>query len=227
VLPFEEEFFQRAGVRAEYVGHPFVVDHELPAVRPAADRAWVALLPGSRESEVRTILPVLVRAANELAARFPGVRFVIGKSPVVAEALYRAVPGFSPDRFAIHDRAVEVLGGARAAMVASGTATLQSALLETPLVVVYRTSAFNYFLAKRLVRIPHVGLVNVLAGREVAPEFVQDRARPADIAGEVARLLDDPARREAAVVCFRDLRRRLGEGRGCERVAEMAEELLA
>jgi lipid-A-disaccharide synthase len=227
VLPFEEEYFRRAGVRAEYVGHPFVVDHELPPARPWPEREWIALLPGSRESEVRTILPVLLEAACALRDRRPELRFVIGKSPVVSRELYQEITARSGGRFEVGEDAVDVLGRARAAMVASGTATLQAALLETPLVVVYRTSRFNYFLAKRLVRIPHVGLVNVLAGREVAREFVQGSARPGDIADEMARMLDDTPRREQAVECFRELRRRLGDGRGCARVAELAEELLA
>ncbi len=227
VLPFEEEYFRRAKVRAEYVGHPFVVDHELPPARPWSEREWIALLPGSRESEVRTILPVLLEAARALRDRGPELRFVIGKSPVVGRELYREITARGGGGFEVGEDAVDVLGRARAAMVASGTATLQAALLETPLVVVYRTSRFNYFLAKRLVRIPHVGLVNVLAGREIAREFVQDAARPGDIADEVARMLDDAPRREAAVACFRELRHRLGDGRGCARVAELAEELLA
>jgi lipid-A-disaccharide synthase len=227
VLPFEQEYFSRHGVKAEYVGHPFVVDHELPSVRPESEREWIALLPGSRESEVRAILPVLLAAARALRERRPGLRFVIGKSPVVARELYRKMTAGDAGAFEVGDDAVEVLGRARAAMVASGTATLQAALLETPLVVVYRTSRFNYFLAKRLVRIPHVGLVNVLAGREIAREFVQDTARPRDIADEVGQLLEDAPRRAEAVERFRELRRRLGAGRGCARVAELAQELLA
>lgn len=227
VLPFEEEFFRRAGVRAEYVGHPFVVDHELPAPVSASAREWIALLPGSRVSEVRAILPVLLEAAAQLAGERPGLRFVIGKSPTLPEDLYRRLLARARVDCDVREDAVGVLGGAHAAMVASGTATLQSALLETPLVVVYRTSRLNYHIAKRLIRIPHVGLVNVLIGEEIAREFVQDHARPGDIARAVGRILDDPEQRDATVARFRELRRQLGAGRGCERVAEMAGSLLS
>jgi lipid-A-disaccharide synthase len=119
-----------------------------------------------------------------------------------------------------------VLAGARAAIVASGTATLQAALLETPLVIVYRTTPLNYALARRLVKIPHVGLVNVLLNEKVAPEFVQGDATPQAIAGAVHALLADPAARTAMVERFGSLRAQLGGGGGTARVAEMARDLI-
>jgi lipid-A-disaccharide synthase len=118
------------------------------------------------------------------------------------------------------------MAGARAAMVASGTATLQAALLDTPLVIVYRTGALNYAIARRMVRIPHVGLVNVLLGAEVAPEFVQDRARSDLIAPAVERILTDAAHRDTMRAGFAVLRADLGRGDGSRRVAGMAAELL-
>jgi len=124
------------------------------------------------------------------------------------------------------DGAADVLAGARAAMVTSGTATLEAALLETPLLVAYRTGALNYALARRLVKIPNVGLVNVLLGAAVAPEFVQSAVTPPALAAATTRMLDDAAYRDAMVGRFRGLREQLARGSGSERVAEMAEELL-
>lgn len=227
VLPFETEIYTRAGITAEFVGHPFVVDHELPPPRPESEREWVALLPGSRESEVRHMLPVLLATAHELRRRRPGARFVVAKSPVVPESTYRALVGESTLELRLETDAVEALARAQVALVASGTATLQSALLETPLVIVYRTTPANYFLAARLVTIEHVGLVNVLFGAEVAPEFVQGRAEPRAMASAAERLIDDDVQRSATIARFRELRASLAGGGGAGRVAEWAIELMS
>ena len=227
VLPFETEIYARAGIPVEFVGHPFVVDHELPAPRAESERSWVALLPGSRESEVRHMLPLLVASAQELARMRPGTAFVVAKSPVVAESVYRDAMAQAGFDAVLEPDAVEALSRARAALVASGTATLQAALLETPLAIVYRTTSLNYLLARRLVTIEHVGLVNVLLGEEVAPEFVQHRAQPNAIATAMAALMDDATRRASMLARFRALRSSLGGGAGAERVAEFALGLLA
>jgi lipid-A-disaccharide synthase len=112
-------------------------------------------------------------------------------------------------------------------MVASGTATLEAALLETPLLVAFRTGPVNYALAKRVVKIPNVGLVNVLLGEQVAPELLQRDATPAALAQAIARMLDDASYRDAMIARFRGLRGQLAQGEGSERVAEMAAELLS
>jgi lipid-A-disaccharide synthase len=222
VLPFETEIYRRAGIPVEFVGHPFVVDHELPAPRPAAEREWVALLPGSRESEVTHMLPLLLATARALGRIRPGTRFVVAQSPVVGEKIYRRALARAGLDVRLERDAVDALARARAAVVASGTATLQSALLETPLAIVYKTTPLNYALARRLVTIDRVGLVNVLLGSEVAPEFVQARAQPEAIARATAALLDDSA---ATIARFRELRASLAGGPGAARVAEMALEL--
>lgn len=225
VLPFETQIYTDAGIEAEFVGHPFVVDHELPPPRPESEREWVALLPGSREAEVRHMLPLLLEAGKEMHRHRPDARFVVAKSPVVAESTYTALIAAARADVHLEPEAVEALARARVALVASGTATLQSALLETPLVIAYRTTPINYFLAMRLVTIEHVGLVNVLLGAEVAPEFMQGRAQPEVLARAAEILLDDDAQRSAMLGRFRDLRARLAGGGGAARVAEWALEL--
>jgi len=226
VLPFEAELYRQAGVAAEFVGHPFVVDHELPAPAATEVRRHVALLPGSRASEVHHMLPLMIAAAKVLAARAPGVSFRVARSPVVDAALYERIIGQPGIDVTTDADAVAVLSGARAALVASGTATLQAALLETPLVIVYRTTPLNFALARRLVKIPHVGLVNVLLGEKVAPEFVQADAQPAALATALHALLSDDAVRAGMLERFRSLRAQLGGCRGTVRVAEIARELV-
>jgi lipid-A-disaccharide synthase len=227
VLPFETKIYLDAGMHAEFVGHPFLTDHELPAPRPQDARAGVALLPGSRTGEVRTMLPLFLAAAAKLTARRPGLRVTVSRSPVVDGSLYEDCARRAGIDVAWSEGSVEVLSGARCAMVASGTATLESALLETPLVVGFRTGALNYALARRVVKIPNIGLVNVLLGEQVAPELVQDAATPDALASSAGRMLDDDGFRDGMVERFRALRGQLAQGRGSARVAEMAAELLA
>jgi lipid-A-disaccharide synthase len=228
ILPFEEPLFRRHGVPVEYVGHPFVVDHELPDPLPPDSRDGVGLLPGSRTQEVRRILPELLSAASRMSRSSPGLRFVVGKSAAVGDSLYEDILGERGDGLDIrteHD-AVDVMRRSRLLLVASGTATLQGALLATPLVIVYRVSALNYMVASRLVKIPNIGLVNVILGDAVCPEFVQGDATAEKIAPAALELLEDGGRREAMLTRFAELRRMLSGGGGCARVAQIAAELL-
>jgi lipid-A-disaccharide synthase len=227
VLPFETRIYRDAGMNVEFVGHPFITDHELPTLIEERARDGIALLPGSRAGEVASLLPLFLDAARLLRERHPGIRVTIGRSPVVSPALYDEYVVRSGLDLMLGDGATGVLSHAAAALVASGTATLEAALLETPLVIAYRTGRLNYALAKRLVKIPDVGLVNVLLGERVAPELVQHDATPAALADAMHALLTDGARRSATIARFRELREQLAQGGGSERVAAMAGELLA
>lgn len=228
ILPFEVDLYGKHGIPVEFVGHPFVVDHELPEPLPASEREGIGLLPGSRVQEVRRILPVLLSTANRLAETSPDIRFTVGRSPAVPESLYRSIIGQTGGRAVVNsdNDAVAVMRQSRLLLVASGTATLQSALMETPLVVVYKVSALNYFLGRRLVKIPNIGLVNVVLGEAVCPELIQDDAEPARIERAALALLNDDAARAGTIDRFRDLKTMLSGGGGCARVAEIAAELL-
>lgn len=227
VLPFETTIYRDAGIEVEFVGHPFLTDHELPAPQPQSGRAGIALLPGSRAGEVASLLPLFLDAARRVRARHPGLPVTLGRSPVVDPALYDRHISRAGIDVTLGDGAAPVLAGASAALVASGTATLESALLETPLVIAYRTHPLNFALAQRLVRIPDVGLVNVLLGERVAPELVQNAATGGALADEIDGLLVNPARRAATIERFRSLREQLARGDGSARVAAIAGELVA
>jgi lipid-A-disaccharide synthase len=226
ILPFEEALYRERGVEAEFVGHPFVVDHELEPARAQRDRAGAALLPGSREQEVRRILPVLLAASEQLRGRFPDLELTVGRSPAVDRRIYDALIRRSGIKVAVDDDAVALMRRSRVMLVASGTATLQGALMETPLVIVYRVSPLNYFLASRLVRIQNIGLVNVVLGDRVAPELIQHEATPAAVAAAAGALVPDGTPRSEMLSRFRTLRPMLDGGGGCARVAEMARELI-
>jgi lipid-A-disaccharide synthase len=201
ILPFEEAFFREAGVRSEYVGHPL-----LDLVRPSAPiahlrtdlgldptRPVVALLPGSRRSEVRALLPALQGAARLLARRTPPPQFEVPAASPAVRPLLAPLGSHPLETRIVEGRAWDCLAAADAAVVASGTATLETALIGTPFVAVYRISAVSYAIARRLVRVPWASLPNLLLGEPAVPELLQRECRPETIAAEIGRLLDDPA----------------------------------
>ena len=226
ILPFEEAFFRKRGVDAEFVGHPLVEDHTLPDALPQTVRSGVGLLPGSRTSEVRRILPLLLSAAAKSREAAPAHKFSIGRSEFVPRRIYEKIVSRQRLEVEIGERTRDIMAGSKLLLVASGTATLESALFETPLVIVYRMSKINYFIADRLIRIDDIGLVNIILKERVAPEFVQAEAHPKAIATAATTLLADEVLRSTTVARFKGLRTLLAGRGGCRRVAEIAGELL-
>lgn len=228
ILPFEQQLLANHGIDATFVGHPLLDRVAALPDKAAARRALglaedapvLALFPGSREQEILRHLDAFVRVANELRGRDPRLQVVVSVAPTVD-----LDPARCPFPM-IHSASFTVLRAADAAMCKSGTTTLEAAVAGCPLVVAYRTSGITYALARRLVRIPHIGLVNVVAGREVAPEFVQDalRARPVADALEPLLRVGDPAR-EAMLTGLAAVRAALGTPGAAARVAEMAERM--
>jgi lipid-A-disaccharide synthase len=228
ILPFEEALLRRHGIDATFVGHPLLDRaRELPdresartALGIGADERLLALFPGSRAQEIARHLDPFVATARELQRRDPALRVVVSAAPQVR------IPAERCPFPLVQSASFAVLRAADAAMCKSGTTTLEAAVALCPLVVAYRTSGITYAAAKRLVRIPHIGLVNVVAGREVAPEFVQDALQPASVADVLAELLDPASPRRATMIEeLARVRALLGEPGAARRVAAMALEL--
>ena len=225
ILPFEEKLLRDHGVDAHFVGHP-LLDRasDLPTREEArralgmpGDRPVLALFPGSRAQEIRRHLHDFVATAHELRRRRSDLHVVVSVAPSI-ELDPSDVP-FPMVRAA----SFPVLRAADAAMCKSGTTTLEAAVAGCPLVVAYRTSAWTYAIARRLVKIPHIGLVNVVAGAEVAPEFVQDALVPSRVADALLPLLDHgDAARVRMLERLAAVRGQLGEPGAARRVAEMA-----
>jgi lipid-A-disaccharide synthase len=226
ILPFEEQIYREKGIHVDYVGHPFVVDHELLPPIPYSDRAGIGLLPGSRPEEIQRILPLLLASARHIVGKREGSRFVIGRNPSVPLDIYQRELSRCGLDARIDDDAVDVMRRSELILVASGTATLQAALLGTPLVIVYRVSALNYMLARRLVKIDNIGLVNIILGRTVCPEFIQNDAEPDRIGRAALEILEDAEIRNSMIDQFRSLAEILSGSGGCRRVAEIAQELM-
>lgn len=238
VFPFEPDLYAGRPVGVEFVGHPLLDrvavsrgrDETLAAHGLDPTRRTVLLLPGSRAKEIEYILPPMLAAVRVLARERPDLQFALAlahtvsrvhlEAMVVAADLPVPVPVIPGD-------AHNLIAAADVALVASGTATLECALLERPMVIVYRLSPVTYGLARMLVRgVSHVGMPNIVAGREVVPELLQGRATGAAIAAAAGAILDDPARRDRMIADLRDVRRRLGRGGAADRAAAIACEML-
>jgi lipid-A-disaccharide synthase len=225
ILPFEPPMLREAGIDATFVGHP-LLDRALALPTRAEARARLgldgagevlALFPGSRAVEIRRHLADFVAVARRLEALRPGLRVILSAAPTVA--LRDDEVPFPVIRAASFD----VLRAADVALCKSGTTTLEAAVADCPCAIVYRTSALSYAIARRLVHIPHIGLLNIVAGREVAPEFVQDAFRPERVADALAPLFaPDGAERRAMLAGLAEVRAELGTAGASERVAEMA-----
>jgi lipid-A-disaccharide synthase len=230
VFPFEEALFREGGVDAVFVGHPLLDDDAPPLSRDAVrerlhlrgERPVLALLPGSRAQEVSRILPPL--AAGSAALVREGVAVAVSRAPGLPRALY--APAVERGMTLWDDAAGELVRGADAALVASGTATLETGLAGTPLAVVYRTGKVNWELARALIKIRTVGLVNIAAGGDRVPEILQDDLIPERVDATARRLLFDADEREEQHRYLATLRDRLGGAGAVERAAEEVARLL-
>ena len=230
ILPFEEALLRQHGVDATFVGHPLLDRaRDLPSREEArralgleSDRPVLALFPGSRAQEIARHLDLFVATGREMRRRRPDLQVIVSGAPSVELTASRCPFPI------IRGASFPVLRAADAAMCKSGTTTLEAAVAGCPLVVAYRTSGWTYAIARRVVRIRHIGLVNVVAGREVAREFVQDALQPTDVADTLMPLLDhDSPERARALAGLADVRSRLGTPGAAARVAQMAADLVA
>lgn len=235
IFPFEKQVFAGTPLRVEFVGHPLVDEIHESLAEPLGELPWqgeprVALLPGSRAQEIRRILPCICGAAARINRLMPGASFLIPTPSAEIEQLVRSILADTrekPARLAVAPGGTrQVLRQARAALVTSGTATLEAALLMCPTVVVYRTSALTYFLGRRLVRVPHIGIVNVIAGRRICPEYIQHEATPQNLADALLPLLEDGRPRQSMLQGFAEVRDLLGQGGAARRAAAILAEAL-
>ena len=228
VFPFEPDFYAAHGCVVEFVGHPLVDrvrttrsrEETLRHYRLDPDRPTLALLPGSRAHEVRYLLPPLLGAAARLG---PAYQFILALAPDLDRAALE--PPAGPVRVAQGDT-YNVVHAADLAVVASGTATLETALLERPMVIVYRMASLTYALARALVNVPFIGMPNLIAGRRVVPELIQSAVTPDRVATEARRLLSSRQAYSVAQQGLREVRRRLGDGGAAQRTAGLIVNML-
>lgn len=220
ILPFEEDLYKNLGVDCQYVGHP-LLDH-VAKYRPSGERTHsklIALLPGSREQEIRRILPVMIEIAEAIRSHHRDAHFII---PCVDEARGMQIRGITKNFPAevVIGKTYDVLSQARFALVASGTATVETALFKVPFVVIYKVALITYLLARMLVRVDHICMVNILAGREIVPEFIQHEATASAIVPRALTLIEDSPERSKMIEELEALRVSMGQGGASKLAAE-------
>jgi lipid-A-disaccharide synthase len=228
IFPFEEAIYRDAGIPVQWVGHPLLDMTREPAPRPSfvaglqldPSRPVVALLPGSRRNELRSILPDLVSAALLIRRQLPEVQWIVARAPHLPDDVFAPVRRLGAGVATVEQRTDDVLAAADLALVASGTVTVQAALHECPMVVVYRLSALTYRMGKPFVHVDTYAMANLVAGRRVVPELIQDEFTPERVASEALRVLTDPAHAAAVRLALRDVRGKLGTPGASRRAAQ-------
>jgi lipid-A-disaccharide synthase len=220
LFKFEEEFYKKFGVDVSFIGHPL-----LDIVKPTMDRneflhqfnireskPVIALLPGSRRQEIENILPVMLKAIILIRNKIPGIQSVIVKSTQVSPDIYnRIINDFNIDLKIIEGKTYDCLNIAQICLVASGTATLETAIMQVPFAIIYKMGLLNYLLYRPQVKIPYIGMVNIVAGKIIVPEFIQFQACPKKISDWVLSALSDPPQLQRMKQELGQIRPLLGE----------------
>ncbi|TAK67903.1 MAG: lipid-A-disaccharide synthase, partial [Bacteroidetes bacterium] len=227
VFPFEEEIYKKEGIPVEFVGHPLLESLEEPLGRDEFCKRYdldptkpiLGLFPGSRKQEVERIFPSMLGAARILYGA-DEVETVVGVAPVMDMEYMKS---FLRDDFPVklvHHATYDTMSNSDAALVTSGTATLEAACYKTPMVVVYKTSWLTYLIGKFMVKIKNIGLVNIVAGKQVVPEYIQGKVKPFRLAVEAAAMIEDPARKHRIKQELAMIREKLGTKGASSRVAD-------
>ncbi|MCX5694201.1 MAG: lipid-A-disaccharide synthase [Candidatus Omnitrophica bacterium] len=235
LFKFEEKFYHKYQIKATFVGHPLI-----DLVHPSTDKPIflnrlkidpakkiIALLPGSRKQEIKLILPIMLKAAQLINKIIPETQFIIAKTPNLDAQIYLAeCKKFALDLKIIDNQAYDCLNIAQAGIVCSGTATLETAIIQKPFVIVYKTNLFNYLLYRPQIKVPYIGIVNIVAGKKIVPEFIQFDARPKIIAKSIIELLQNSLSAQKMIQDLKIVKDTLGEPGAAERAAKLILEFL-
>ncbi len=235
VFPFEKTFYEQYGVPVQFVGHPLLdrgvppLDKQALIARFAMNNQGpiVGLLPGSRKAEIDRLLPVMAQAAVLICKEFPGAQFILPLAAGVEEAdMRRKIKRFGLQVTMVTNHLQEALHICDLVLVASGTATLETALMGKPMIIMYRISPLTYLVGRLLIRVPYIGLANIVAGRQIVPELIQGAASPERVFREAVSLLKDEPRITAMSHELARVKELLGSAGASARVALMARDLL-
>jgi lipid-A-disaccharide synthase len=217
ILPFEKDFYRKWNYDVEFVGHPLldaVKDFKTESMNLTSEKKVVALLPGSRKQEIATMLPAMLQVVND----FPDCQFVIAGLSSVDKHVYDEIAGGKKARVVI-DQTYSLLSHAHAALVTSGTATMETALFNVPQVVCYKGSALSYFIARRLVDVKYISLVNLVLDRPLVRELIQQNLTKENLSAELHQVLHDESRRNQIAAGYAQLREKLGGEGASQRAA--------
>ncbi len=233
-FPFEESLYCQNNVKVTFVGHP-LVELAKPTLTRAefyrslnapSEQKFIGLFPGSRPQEVEQHLSIMLKVGQILKKRRKELAFLIAVAPGInSEEIETMLPPDLPVRL-LSNRNYEIMSYSELLLVKSGTSTVEAALCGTPFVVMYKTSPVSYLIAKRLVKVPHLAMANLLAGKRVVPEFIQNQAHPQNIASEMHNLLEDQQRYQSIKTELSEIRKKLGSGNAYQKAAEVVAEYL-
>ncbi len=219
IMPFEKDFYKAYGINADFVGHPLLdalPEYTPPPAQTMNKKPVVALLPGSRRQEISKVLPVMLSVVSD----FPEVEFVIAGVPSIGESFYKQITRRHNVKVVMNNT-YQLLAGARAALVTSGTATLETALIGVPQVVCYKAGSLSYAIAKRLIKVKYISLVNLIMDKPVVKELIQDELNRQTLRGELNNLLNNQRYREQMLSRYGELRIVLGGKGASERAASI------
>ena len=244
ILPFEESFYRKRGFNVEYVGHPLLdefasrIQDRVPQEEPRQQEAGpqsgtgvqhptVGLLPGSRKDEIRNLLPVMIKSVAILKTHYPNVRCLLPLAKTIEREYVETFLQETPLHIEVRQGDIYgMLAQCQVALVASGTATLDTAIMGVPMVVIYKVTPISYWLGRILIKVPYIGLANLVAGERVVPELIQDDATPERLAAEALSLLEDAGARKAMIERLNGIRKDLGKGGASQRAASIAIEMI-
>ncbi len=230
LFKFEEVFYRRNNIEVDFVGHPLldIVKPQnqkakiLEEIKFSGSNITIALLPGSRKQEIKNILPIMLKTAKLINKKINKTQFIIAKSAQVNISVYEQFiqsPGF--DLKIVEARTYDCLEAADFALVCSGTATLETAIMQKPFFIIYKMNQLNYLLYRPQVKIPFIGMVNIVAGKKVIPEFIQSQARPEKIAEEALALLNSPSKLDEMIKGLAEVKSQLGSPGAATRAAKI------
>lgn len=235
IFPFEVDLYKQANVPVEFTGHP-LVDEVIPdktheearKLLAIENKTTVGLFPGSRTGEIKKVLPVLLETAKIIQKQKPNIQFVLPIASTVSSETFLPYQNDinSLQVKLISNKSYDVMQACDAIMTASGTATLEIGLMETPMAIVYKISALSYAILNRMVKLDLIGLVNIVAGEEVIREFIQSNAKPAEISKEIIKILDNDSYQQSMRKKLANLRTKLGKPGGSRNVAKLALKML-
>ena len=218
ILPFEKEFYEKWDYKVTYVGHPLIQvveeERQIP-IRQLSDKPVIALLPGSRQQEIQVKLPEMLK----MVKHFPDYQFVIAQAPAQPAGLYQEIIGDEPVMLAA-SQTYNLLKQAKAALVTSGTATLETALFGVPQVVCYKGNQVSYWLAKKLIKVKYISLVNLIMDKPVIPELIQDDLNEEQLKTALTRALSDETYLARLRSDYKSLWHKLGDNNASEKAAK-------
>ncbi|MCK4966061.1 lipid-A-disaccharide synthase, partial [bacterium] len=234
ILPFEEDIYKKAGIDAVFVGHPLVDTAKTEVTREefykttglTKDKITIGLLPGSRIQEIETLLPEMLKSLHSISETAGNVQGVVSMSPTIDKEIYDEIISMHFPIPLIPEYNYPIMRYCDILVIASGTATLEAAVIGTPMIIVYRVSPVTYFFAKLLVKIPYIGLANIIAQRQIIPELIQRKSLAGDITAELEKMLANPAIGDGMRKELNDVKKKLGSPGASKRAAKMAVELM-